>query len=186
MTTETQAPGSPASGAPPTRARGRENVRDMVLSLAVCVAVIVPVWFLGQPAPSDSKALRVVETADDIAAFRTAAPGVAVPGPLPTAWRATSSTLEQGRLRIGWVTPDDGYVEYAAQAGPPGEFVPEQTGRGTPATALTVGGRRFTVYRNGDGHTSLVVERPAGTVVLGGLRETAEDDELAELAQALR
>lgn len=183
----TETPTGTPTGTAPTRKRGRENVRDMVLSLALCVAVIVPIWFLGQPAPSDSKALRVVDTTADLTAFRAAAPGVPVPGPLPAGWRPTSSTLEDGQLRIGYVTPDDGYAEYAARAGSPGgPFLREQTGRGTAGTALVVGDRRFTVYSDRDGHTSLVDERPAGTVVVGGLRETAEDDELAELAGALR
>ena len=178
---------------PPKRKRGRENVRDMVLSLALCVAVIVPVWFLGQPAPSDSKGLRVVDTAADVSAFRAAAPGVPVPGPLPAGWRPTSSTFEGSQLRIGYVTPDDGYVEYAGQGAAPapgaavgGTFLREQTGRGTAGTTLAVGDRRFTVYSDREGHTSLVHERGVGTVVVGGLRETAEDDELAELAAALR
>ena len=181
------------TGTAPARKRGRETVRDMLLSLAVCVAVIVPVWFLGQPAPSDSKALRVVDTAADLSAFRAAAPGVPAPGPLPKGWRPTSSTLAGGQLRIGYVTPDDGYVEYAGQGGSQAQrggsveaFLREQTGRGTAGTTLAVGDRRFTLYSDGDGHTSLVDARPAGTVVVGGLRETAEDDELAELAGALQ
>lgn len=178
--------------APPKQKRGRENVRDMVLSLAVCVAVIVPVWFLGQPAPSDSKSLRVVDTAPDITAFRQSAPGVPVPVGLPEGWRPTSSTLEDGRLRIGYVTPDDGYVEFAAQGasaaqgGPVETFLRDQTGRGDAGTSLAVGQRQFTVYSDDEGHTSLVQQSPAGTVVVGGLRETAEDDELSELAASLR
>lgn len=168
----------------PKRKRGRENVRDMVLSLAVCVAVIVPVWYLGQPPTSD--ALKVVDPAADVVAFQQAAPGVPVPVGLPEGWRATSSTLADGRLRIGYVTPDEAYAEYAAQAGPVDTFVTDQTGRGTAGTTLTVGQRQFTIHSDADGHTSLVQEQPAGTVVLGGLRETAEDDELTELAASLR
>ena len=172
---------------PPARKRGRETVRDMVLSLAVCIAVIVPIWYLGQPPPGDSKAIRVVDTAADVAAFRAAAPGVPVPGPLPEGWRPTSSTLADGQLRIGYVTPDDGYAEYAARGdGGAGAFLQDQTGRGTAGSTLTVGGRRFTLYDDRKGHTSLVEQGSAGTVVVGGLREKAGDDELSELAAALR
>ena len=173
--------------AAPKRKRGRENVRDMVLSLTVCVGVIVPVWFLAQPPPSDSARVRVVDTSGDVAAFRQAAPGVPVPGVLPEGWRPTSSTLEDGRLRIGYVTPDEEYAEYAAQAGDDAAFLEEQTGRGRAGAPLTVGGRAFTIWSSeDDSRTSLVATQSGGTVVVGGLRETAEDDELTELAASLR
>ena len=177
--TETTAPAAPA------KKRGRENVRDMLLSMAVCVAVIVPVWYLGQPAPSDSKAIREVDPSTDLRSFAALAPGVPLPS-TPEGWIPTSSTLEGANLRIGYVTDGEGYVEYAAQGGDPGTFVRDQTGRGRAGSPLTVGSRSFTVYSDGEAHTSLVLEQDGGTVVVGGLRETAGDEELSELAATLR
>ncbi|MCW2607842.1 MAG: secreted protein [Frankiales bacterium] len=175
-------------GTAPTgkKKRGRENVRDMLLSMAVCVAIVVPIWFLGQPDPSDSKAIRRVDPTADIAAFRQAAPGVPVPT-TPPGWTATSSTLDGPSLRIGYVTDSDGYVEYAASTGDAATFVRDQTGRARSGSSLTVGTRRFVVHSGGGDHTSLVLQEQGGaTVVLGGLRETAGDEELSELAATLR
>ena len=158
----------------------------MLLSLAACMAVVIPVWYFGQPAEDQTRGIRVVDTATDIAAFQQAAPGVPVPGVLPEGWRPTSSTLEGDRYRIGYVTPDDGYVEYLATSGPAEEFVTEQTGKGRPGSPLQVGDRAFRIWTDDDGHTSLVLSSPAGTVVLGGLRESAEDEEISELAALLQ
>ncbi len=173
-----------APAAPPKRRRGHENVRDMLLSMAACTAIIVPVWFLAQPPASDSKGIRPVDPTTDVRAFGRAAPAVPAPQRVPAGWTATSSTLDATSLRIGYVVPGDGYVEYAARAGTPGTFVEDQTGRGTPGGTLIAGGRRFSVYSAG-GHTSLVSTTPQGTVVLGGLRETADDALLTTLAGQL-
>ena len=181
MTTTTVQP--PAA---PKRKRGRENVRDMLLSLAACMAVVIPVWYFGQPSEDQTRGIRVVDTAPDVAAFSQAAPGLPVPGPLPEGWRPTSSTLEGDRYRIGFITPDDGYVEYLAQAGETEEFVSEVTGKGSPGSPLRVGDRAFRIWTDDDGHTSLVLTSPAGSVVLGGLREAAEDEEITELAGLLQ
>ncbi|MCW2779429.1 MAG: secreted protein [Frankiales bacterium] len=179
----------PADGPPrPTgkKKRGSENVRDMLLSMGICTAIVIPIWYLAQPPASDSKTIRVVDPTSDITAFSAAAPGVPVPRVVPKGWRATSSTLTGATLRIGWVTPDDGYVEYAAQGGAPGAFVADQTGRAQPVSPLTVAGRAFRVYSASRAHTSLVLQQAAGTVVVGGVRETGDDAHLTELAQGLR
>ncbi len=42
------------------------------------------------------------------------------------------------------------------------------------------------MWTDDEGHTSLVLTSPAGSVVLGGLRESAEDEEISELAAALQ
>lgn len=178
--TETNAPVEP-----PKRKRGRENTRDMLLSLAVCLAVIIPIWYLGQPAPSDSKAIRPVDPTSDLRSFAQVAPGVPLPT-TPEGWTPTSSTLEGANLRIGYVTDGEGYVEYAAQGGDQGTFLRDQTGRGDAGSSLQVGERTFTIYSDGEEHTSLVLQQDSGTVVVGGLRETAGDEELSELAATLR
>lgn len=180
MTTKAVTPPAPA------RKRGSETARDMVLSLAACMALVIPVWFLAQPPPSASKSLRVVETATDIQALQAAVPGVPAPAGLSAGWRPTSSTLDGPALRIGYVTPGEEYAEYAARSGDPESFLLEQTGRGRRTGQLTVGGSAFEVWSNSDGHTSLVLRRAGSTVVLGGLRETADDSELQELAASLR
>lgn len=181
MSTVTEAPVSS-----PRRKRGTENVRDMVLSLLACLVVVVPVWYLAQPPSSDSKGIRPVDPSADVRAFAAAAPGVPVPTAVPRGWTATSSTLEGTSLRIGYVTPGDGYVEYAAQKGGADAFVTQQTGHGTPGSTLRVGSRAFRVWSASGDHTSLVLTGSGGSVVVGGLRETADDELLSALASSLR
>jgi Protein of unknown function (DUF4245) len=181
VSTATTAPARPAK-----KKRGQETVRDMVLSLLVCIGLVVPVWYLAQPPASDSKAIRVIDPTADVRAFAQAAPGVPVPREVPAGWQPTSSTLQGASLRIGYVTPGDSYVEYAAQGGALGTFVGDQTGQGTAGSPLQVGARTFRVFSDRDEHTSLVLQSTAGTVVVGGLRETADDALLTTLAGTLR
>lgn len=157
----------------------------MVLSMLACIAIVVPIWYLAQPPASDSRAIRPVDPAGDVQAFSRVAPGIPVPSAVPSGWTATSSTLEGTSLRIGYVVPGDGYVEYTARAGSDPAFVTDQTGRGTPGSTLRVGGRSFRVYSGAGGATSLVLRDGTGTVVLGGLRETADDALITLLAGTL-
>ncbi len=178
---------APPVPAPPRgrKKRGTETTRDMVLSLAVCLLVVAPIWLLGEFRHSDEREIRMVPTAADLTALGQAVPGVPVPQGLPAGWRATSSTLEGERLRIGYVTPGEQYAEYAALGGDPGGFLEQQTGKGRQTGRLQVDGRAFQVWSGTDGATSLVLQQPGWTVVVGGLRETADDDELQELAASL-
>lgn len=168
------------------RKRGTENVRDMVLSLIAVFAVILPFYFLAGLADQEEGGIRTVDTSRELGALQDAVPGVPVPQGLPEEFRSTSSSLEGPRLRIGYVTPGEQYAEYAA-AGPdaPESFLREQTGEGRRTTEIQVGARTFEVWTNEGGATSLVLQDPDWTVVVGGLRETADDNELTTLAESL-
>ena len=157
----------------------------MLLSLAACLALVVPLWLLHDTGRGPDRPIRVVETAADVAALQQAVPGVPVPRGLPTGWRPTSSNLDGSRLRIGYVTPGEQYAEYAAVGGAPGSFLDDQTGQGRRTAALQVDGEQFEVWSNAEGTTSLVQQQPGWTVVVGGLRETADDSELQALAASL-
>lgn len=166
--------------------RGRETPTDMLRSLGLILLVVVPVWFLAQPGTGDAKQIRVVPIASDVAAFHAAAPGVPVPGALPAGWRATSSTPAPGALRIGWVTAQGQYAEYDATTAPAAPFLSDATGKGDEVGTLDVSGVVWRQFRDADDHTSLVREAGGGTVVVGGLRETATLSELRDLAAAVR
>ena len=163
--------------------RGTESVGDMVRSLGLVMIIVVALWFFAQPSPGDSKELRVVDPTSDVAQLRAAAPGVLAPGPLPEGWGATSSTLDQGGLRIGYVTPSGEYAEYAAGSGAP--FLEDITGRGQQVGRLQVGPASWQQWSDGDDHTTLVRDVAGRTVVVGGVRESTTLAELTVLAGAL-
>lgn len=178
MSVEMQAP-------PAKKKRGRETAGDMIRSMGLILLIIIPVWYLAQPPDSDEAEIRVVDPSADVAAHRQALPGVAVPGVLPPEWQPTSSTLEPGALRIGWVTPSEQYAEYASSTAGPA-FLEQITGAGSVVGTLDVGGVTWQEYRDAEDHTTLVREVAGATVVVGGVRETVDDAELRTLAEAVR
>ena len=131
----------------------------MVRSLGLLMVVVVPIWFFAQPPDSDESELRVVDPTADIAAFATDRPRVPVPGALPDGWRATSSTTTRGpaQLRVGYVTPDGEYAEYAASEAPRDDVVEAARRRGSAGAGRRDGrqhdvrelprGRRLAVLR---------------------------------------
>ena len=159
----------------------------MLRSLGVVMVLVVLMWFLAQPPDDDEQALRTVDPSTDVAAFTADVPSAPVPTGLPEQWRSTSSTLTAGSLRIGWVTPDGEYAEYAASTRPAEEFLPELTGakadRGDP---VQVDGQTWDQYREADGSVSLVRSYGETLVVVGSKRATADVAELEVLAGSLR
>lgn len=159
----------------------------MVLSLLVVFLVVVPFYLVGGRPHGATRGIVVVPTAGSLAQLEQRVPGVPVPRGLPAGWRPTSTTLDGDALRIGYVTPGNQYAEYSARSGASEEFLRDQTGQGRRVAQLKIGQRMFEVWTSDDGqHTSLVLRRPDWTVVVGGLRESAEDDELQNLAASLR
>ena len=184
MSTSVDAP--PA--ATPKKKRGRETALDMVRSLAVVFALVVPIWFLAQAPDSDEAEIRVVDPAQAVAAFAADVPSAPVPGSLPSGWRATSSTYEgaAGTLRVGWVTPEGQYAEYAASTGPREEFLEQIAGDDVERLEpVLVDGRPWQQLRQEDGSLSLTRSFGDATVVVGSQRATAGLAELEVLLGSL-
>ena len=159
--------------------RGRETVLDMVRTLVLVFAVVVPLWFFGQSSPEDSKWIRAVDPSGAYAAF-VQDTGGPVPSGTPDGWTCTVRVYdESGLLRVGYVVGDH-YLEFSAARGT--GFLADATGRGVPSGAVPVNGKAWTDYRSADGHRSLVLTRGEVTVLVGGVRETATDDQLLQLA----
>ncbi len=176
--------------APPAakKKRGRETATDMVRSLGVVFALVVPVWFFAQAPDSDEAGIRVVDPSRSIAAFSADVPAAPVPGALPIGWRATSSTYEgaAGALRVGWVTPAGQYAEYAASTGEREEFLELVVGEDVEQlAAVTVDGASWQQYREPDGSLSLTRTYGDATVVVGTRRATAGLPELEVLLRSL-
>jgi hypothetical protein len=166
--------------------RGRESAGDMIRSLGLVLGIVAVAFFLAQPPKSDAKRIRVVDPAGDTRAFAQSVPGGAVPRPMPAGWKATVSVYDPDSqlLRIGWVTPADHYVEYAAQPRPTSAFVGDITGHAPAVGTVQIGDGSWTQYRQ-DGVISLVRQYGDTTVVLGTLRDTGTLDELRVLAGRL-
>ena len=177
----------PRSGAAaPVHKRGRETAGDMLRSLGVVLVLVVLMWFLAQPPDSDEQELREVDPSADLASFTTDVPTAPVPAGLPQAWRPTSSTLSAQALRIGYVTPEMEYAEYAASTAPVQQFVDEVAGRRTMRLEpREVDGQRWEQYRDRDGSLSLVRSYGPVVVVLGSSRATSTLAELEQLAGSL-
>jgi hypothetical protein len=175
--------GAPASA---RKKRGRETAGDMLRSLGVVLVLVVVMWFLAQPPDSDEQPLRVVDPSADLASFTADVPTAPVPEGLPESWRATSSTLSAQALRIGYVTPDAEYAEYAASTAPAQEHVDAIAGRrATELEPVDVDGQAWEQLRDRDGSLSLVRTFGEVTVVLGSSRASASLSELEELAGSL-
>jgi len=159
----------------------------MLRSLAVVMVLVVMMWFFAQPPDSDERELRTVDPSADVAAFRADVPSAPVPDGLPERWRSTSSTLTADGLRIGWVTPDGEYAEYAASRLPADQFLPDITGvEARRIEPLQVDGQAWERYRDADGSVSLVRSYGPALVVVGTTRATAELPELEVLVGSLR
>jgi hypothetical protein len=157
----------------------------MLRSLGVVMVLVVLMWFLAQPPDSDEQEVRTVDPFADVAAFTADVPSAPVPAGLPEQWRSTSSTLGADSLRIGWVTPDGEYAEYAASTQPAEEFLPDITGKARRLEPLRVAGQTWEQYREADGSLSLVRPYGPALVVVGTSRATAGVAELEVLADSL-
>lgn len=179
-------PATSGPSAPVAKKRGRETAGDMLRSLAVVLVLVVGMWFLAQPPDSDEQEVRVVDPAPDITAFTADVPSAPVPAGLPDAWRATSSTVTPDALRIGYVTPQRQYAEYAASTAAPAEFVRDTAGaRARRIEPREVAGQTWEQYREPDGSLSLVRSDGPVVLVVGSRRASATLAELEVLAGSL-
>ncbi|MDT3397373.1 DUF4245 domain-containing protein [Streptomyces sp. B1866] len=183
--------------------RGRETVRDMVLSLAAIGVVAAGIYAFGIPHDDDrDNSVRTVDYRVDLDLARRAAPypvAAPEPGGLPRGWRATSvSYRPAGGLsgagsraaagsgtswHLGFLDPDDEYVAVEQSDGQAAAFVEDVTQRAhRTSTTQRVEGRAWVRYA-GDRYDALVREERGVTTVVTG---TASYEGLARMAAALR
>lgn len=167
--------------------RGKQTVRDMVLSMAVIGIVVAGIYnFIPH---DDSKiSVKPVSYRVELDTARRAAPyPVAAPQDLPKTWRATSVSYKDSgpdgsAWHLGFLDPRNEYVAVEQSDGKPSKFV----GRVTHRAAKTgetqrVDGVVWDRYE-GPKYDALVrVERGVTTVVTG----TASYGQLAKMAAAL-
>lgn len=177
--------------------RGKQTVRDMVISLAVILLAAWVIYLFVPHGESEKPVVKPVSYRVELDSARRAAPyPVAAPEGLSAAWRATSVTYEgqgehQAAWHLGFMAPGDQYaaVEQSSQARPV-KFVEDVTHNAVKTSRTQViDGKKWTRWK-GPKYDALVREEPAGktgghrpytTVVTG----TASFEQLAELAGAL-
>lgn len=167
--------------------RGKQTVRDMVLSMAV-ISLIAGFIYLFVPHDSSQDPVKPVSYAVEVSTARRAAPyPVAAPVGLPEDWRATSvryqaASKHGAAWHLGFVTPDQEYAAVEQSDGDAKAFTSDVT-HGARATSRTqhVAGETWTRYE-GPKYDALVLTRPGVTTVVTG---TASFRQLAVLAAAL-
>ncbi|MGW1837018.1 DUF4245 domain-containing protein [Streptomyces sp. NPDC002067] len=172
--------------------RGRQTVRDMLLSLAV-IGVLVAVIYIFIPhddsGTAEKKAVLTVDTRVETATARRAAPyPIAAPEGLPKTWRTTSVSYRAtedgkgGAWHLGLLDPEQQYAAVEQSDAAAEKFIKEVTlGASRAKGEQAVGSKKWDRYK-GEKYNALVREEPGVTTVVTG---TAPYGRLAELAAAL-
>lgn len=167
----------------PTKRRGRENVLDMVRSLGLVMIVVVAAWWLAQPNDEDLAEVRPVDPAIELRSLERLQPGAPAPVATPEGWITNVAVGSLDGLRIGYITPDEQYLEYAISITSDEQFFADITGKGERVGEVVVGGVTWEQYNAAERDaTSLVRVVGPSTVVVGGTRETGTLDQLTTLA----
>lgn len=173
--------------------RGKETVRDMVLSVAAIGAVAAGIYVFAIPHDDSKNPLKTVDYRVELITARRAAPyPVAAPerGSLPKGWRATSVTYgpvpssqaEGTAWHLGFLTPKEDYVAVEQSDAKAGPYIADvtQQAKKTDKTQR-IDGKEWVRYE-GEKYDALVRTEPGVTTVVTG---TASFGQLTEMAAAL-
>ncbi|HET6358606.1 MAG TPA: DUF4245 domain-containing protein [Streptomyces sp.] len=165
--------------------RGRQTVRDMVLSMAVIGAVVAVIYVF---IPHDEKAdpVKAVDYRVELLTARRAAPyPVAAPEGLAKEWKPTSVSYrgaDGNAWHLGFLDPDGEYVAVEQSTAPAGKYIPQVSQQATK-TGRTQQIAGVTWQRwEGPKYDALVREDKGSTTVVTG---TASYEQLAHFAAAL-
>ncbi|WP_245984926.1 DUF4245 domain-containing protein [Streptomyces tateyamensis] len=167
--------------------RGRQTVRDMVLSMAAVMGVAL-VAYLTIPHSGNGDPVKVVDYSAALASAKRAAPyPVLAPQGLPQQWRATSVTYRKDPAghagwHLGFVTPDGKYASVEQTDAPPNDLLKTVVTGYAPDGGSTIDGRSWTRYQ-GDHYRGVTETSGSATTLVAG---SASYPELEQLAQALR
>ncbi|MFG2906268.1 DUF4245 domain-containing protein [Kitasatospora sp. NPDC048286] len=170
--------------------RGRQTVRDMVLSM-LAVGFVVWIGYLFLPHDANGDPVHVVEYKVAAASAKRAAPyPLLAPEGLPEKWRATSvayrpADQNNGKgnaWHLGFVTPSGQYAAVEQSDVSRDSLVSDYVKGAKADGASEVAGRTWDRLQ-GEKDRALAAQTGVGTTLLTG---TASYEELAELAQALK
>jgi hypothetical protein len=171
--------------APAKRKRGRETTLDMLRSLGLVLVPVVALWFLAQPGSDAEQRIREVDQSGHVSAWQDATPTAPVPD-APKEWTPTVSAFDGSTLRLGWNTDDDRYAEYAATTAGGDRFLDDVVGAAEEQGTVEAGGVEWRRFVEDDGSVSLVREVDGVTVVVGTLRASVPQEQVATLAATVR
>jgi len=159
-------------------ARMRQTVGDMVRSLAVVLAFVAVILLITlRPHPDPIKRVEVapvLTVARAQAGFPVLIAGAGTSDYVPTSvrWEPTEATKPDPVWHIGYVTPDEQYVEISESATASERFIPEQTGKGAPLDPVVINGTTWQRFES-ESRKSLVRVEPKLTTVVAGTLDWA-------------
>ena len=164
----------------------RQSVTDMVWSMGLVLAVIAVILLITlRPQPD---AVKVVDPAQVLIAARTLAPfPVLVPKGLDgyqvtsARWQETSKSGGALVLHLGYVTPENQYVQVSQSIADSGGFIAEQTAAGVAAEQVRIDAAAWQLYEATDRISLVLLGAEATTVVSG----TVTQEELEQVARSL-
>ncbi|MFI1398331.1 DUF4245 domain-containing protein [Streptomyces sp. NPDC020681] len=166
--------------------RGRQTVRDMVLSMAVIGAVVAVIYMF---IPHNEKAdpVKAVDYRVELLTARRAAPyPVAAPEGLAKEWKPTSVSYhrgEQNAWHLGFLDPDGEYVAIEQSTEPAAKYIPKVSQQAAKtAQTQQVNGETWQRWEGAKYDALVRVDKGSTTVVTG----TASPERLAEMAAALQ
>jgi hypothetical protein len=166
--------------------KGKQTVRDMILSLAL-IGLMAGVIYLFIPHDDSAPDLKRVDYKVELLTVRRAASyPVAAPEGLPDTWKATSVRYQaepHGTWHIGFQDPEGQYVTVEQSTQKSSEFIADVT-KGARRTKATqdIGGQEWRRYTGGR-YDALVLEGDGSTTLVAG---TASFGQLTKMAEALR
>jgi Protein of unknown function (DUF4245) len=168
--------------------RGKQTVRDMVLSVAVIGVVVAGIYLFVPHSASGSGPVQTVSYRVELGQARRAAPyPVAGPVGLSPDWRATSvnydgSNPKSADWHLGFLDPQNQYISIDQSNSEAASFVSTTTQQSHRVGTQNVAGTTWQRY--GGGRYRALVRTTGGvTTMVDG---TAPYDQLARLAGALR
>jgi hypothetical protein len=162
------------------RTTRQSTAGDLIRSLALIVIPLVVIAIIFTDVPDDHP-VKEVDWKPVLATAQKQAPfDVLAPTNLPEGWRATRvNWVPQGRpylngeasprnlWQIGFLSPDDVYIDLNQGDARPQEMVDQQSREGTPDGNSVIAGQTWQRLMSPDGRTrSLVLHGPSATVVV--------------------
>ena len=162
------------------RAARQATAGDMIRSLALIVIPLIAIAIIFTDVPDDHP-VKEVDWKPVLATAREQAPfDVLAPTNLPQGWRATrvnwvplgkpylnGEASPRNLWQIGFLSPDDVYIDLNQGDAQPQEMVDQQSREGTLDGSSVIGAQTWQRLISPDGRTrSLVLHGPSDTVVV--------------------